>query len=731
MKIENSNGRQGLTFLAVILLANYLKDVKGMSTRNYSISSYSKDSGNSLLSEINTPFPDRRIQIDQPPLGAADFGLDISQIYDQGRTYDSNGVTFSIKNVFDSPVKVVAFDILVKKTTRPIQLHVNYRQFDENQSNPINLKWTPLFERGNLVVKDNVEMIRMTIPSADGLTIMPSEALTIFVIAPDDTVLINLSSDKPLVVTTRNLLELSTGLGVRYIRTRNNWITTSNTVFMGNVLYESSKGWDRLPPIQGLTLGTLDMSQDTKLHESYGIVFDLMAVELGTKITMIDFITSSSTLMVMEVYAKTKGFQPSLSMWTRVAKTAVVGQGSNAVTTIILENFHVPKGQLLTIYITCTEPHMISFSTSQSVGSLVTQDDVIKVLTGQSVETYPLTDLGARIMFAGTVHYTTAALDLESASVPSAISHANEALPPSPSQYEGLVGHTILDSDGDVNDEDFFGPDTLQEPLSHQNSIPTPPPTPSPSIISDSTNIEETSLSSSEPLDTEEVSTSMIDDPTTKSDSSTSNITPLSKAEQLQESDPVMFMIWAVLISVAGVFLLGLIMWLFIRACCCKKSEVKNDIMGKRASVITAETDRRESMNSSYLAQLHPFYGQARNVADPNVIHYPHRTMPSSTNNSLSLSQVIELGRPAFTEQRGNPQFRVSLEPRNSLTGNAPPLFASPNIQQRNNSMSSYGTAPAIFNPMSGQHRGSIGSVETPTSRRYSESSEPSSFLRH
>jgi hypothetical protein len=452
-----------------------------------------------------------------PPIKAMDFGLDITRAIG-GSLVQTNGVTFTIHNPADlgsgNQLRVIGFELLMKKTPRPVSLQIMARPYDTNQGHPLNMEWTTLAERTNVQLRSDHTMMRVMLPTEAGLVLDPQQSVILMVMIPDVRLLVNLPVDTAESASAGMLtaqddrlgtptMTLHSGTGVHYIINPNNWITTPGTVFMGNVLYETSSptkndelasaGDAQPPPPMNYTMSTMDRIRNPPLvgespplvQGTYGIMWDVIcSPSTNSKkkddnycaLTSLDFYTSATDLMVVEVFfrntssATAHNGESLLSQWTRVAKTAVIGHGTQMVTSIPPEDFmstRIPVNTMTSLYITTTtHRNLLSMLTDQSTQTLVqpykspraaveglgldTQehDHGLNIFVGQAVDSYPLeqSGLGAQSIFAGTLHYTTPALEqarieehlFVDAAVPSVVQHDNEALP-APSDIDSTI----------------------------------------------------------------------------------------------------------------------------------------------------------------------------------------------------------------------------------------------------------------------------------------------------
>jgi hypothetical protein len=406
------------------------------------------------IRELQSPLSNSSSQEPQARIHVVDLDVELPpQGVSSNNTVRSNGVTFTVRNQASTETLTLqGLDLYVSETSkRQVKFQVFVRQGIDHVS-PLEEssdEWTLIADgsvsslsTSTAVVQDsNSEAEFMSIPFSTPISVPANNGLTLFVLCESMASLVNVKGDASTAgkenMQDFNGMALSSGTAVTHIRQQDAWVPIPGIVFLGKVFYSNqAQPWVDLD-ISVLstsmnnvkTLDTMTLAQQlppNKLsHHSYGLVMDVSSV-MGCNITALEFATSHTSFMMMEVYVSKGGSDlDDDTLWALVTKTAVMGQGTGQSTLLPLDGFEtivVPPAAsgtdrmtMKTLYITGTHSDSlmsIPATGANEVGYAIdtgTSTDGLSVMVGQTTTAYPMkgngNGLGSYSYFAGKLHY--------------------------------------------------------------------------------------------------------------------------------------------------------------------------------------------------------------------------------------------------------------------------------------------------------------------------------------
>jgi hypothetical protein len=369
----------------------------------------------------------------------------------------SNGVTFTVRNQASTETLTLqGLDLYVSEASKPqmkLQVYVRLGMDHVSPLEETSNEWTLIAEDSVSVLATSTTAVQdsnsevefsefVSIPFSTLIPLPANNGLTLFILCDSMVSLVNVQGDASTAgkenVQDFNGMALSSGTAVTLSQEQDAWVTIPGVVFLGKVFYSNqAQPWAdlyssvrRTNMVNVKTLDTMRLAQQLppdKLGHSYGLVMDVSSV-IGCNITALEFATSHTSFMMMEVYVSKGGSDlDDDTLWTLVTKTAVMGQGTGQSTLLPLGAFEtivVPPeasgtGQMTMTSLYITGTHSDSLMSipaldGNQVGYAIdtsASTDGLSVMVGQTTTTYRMkgkgngNGLGPASIFAGKLHY--------------------------------------------------------------------------------------------------------------------------------------------------------------------------------------------------------------------------------------------------------------------------------------------------------------------------------------
>jgi len=354
-------------------------------------------------------------------VGVVDFNFTLPDVYGSS-AIRSNGVTFTVQNTASEDIKLVGFDVFMSETPRNVIVQVFARPGTERKSplEETSKEWTLVAQQDEVKVIFDAEFV--SIPLNQPLKMEPNYGVTMFVFIETSAAIISLRNAYSSSITGEGGLTLTPGTAITSIMTNDLWVPVPDSGFLGKVYYitPENKAFKDEPP-SPFSASTAQITNPDPLNTN-GIMFDVSS-PTGCSLTSLQFKTSSTGFIVIEVYQKLGSFKESTSSlkdWTLISKTSILGQGSDKLTSIPRSEFttlQLPADTTMAFFVTSTKPDLLMLRSDSDVGS-PTQESVfsggneaqLDIMVGQAVMGYPLgyskkAGMGDNSLFWGELNY--------------------------------------------------------------------------------------------------------------------------------------------------------------------------------------------------------------------------------------------------------------------------------------------------------------------------------------